>query len=149
MSVSGSTGREGLRYQPDERVSPGLALALGLQITVLAIAGIILIPTIVMRAGGANESYLAWAVFATVAICGATTVLHAVRVWRIGTGSPGGDGTPPESYIAVCATAVADGRARRCWRPWLSPRPPCRIVLAARLPLFQRLLTPTVSANGD
>ena len=49
-----STGRAGggeIRYQPDEAPAPGLALGLGLQICVLTIAAIILIPTIVMRAG--------------------------------------------------------------------------------------------------
>ncbi len=145
MSVSGSTGREGLRYQPDERVSPGLALALGLQITVLAIAGIILIPTIVMRAGGASESYLSWAVFATVAICGATTMLQAVRVWRIGCGHVvlmGATG----SFIAVCITAVAEGGpALLATLVVVSSFVP--IAIAARLSLFQRLLTPTISGT--
>ena len=62
-----ASGRKGLRYEPHEKPPPALSFGLGLQIVVLSIAGIILVPTIVMRAGGAGESYLAWAVFATVA----------------------------------------------------------------------------------
>lgn len=75
----------GIRFQPDETPSPTLSLGLGLQVVVLSPAGIILIATIVMRTGGASESYLSWA-FATVAICDATIVLHAIRSLRIGTG---------------------------------------------------------------
>ena len=68
MSANGPGGRTGPRYQPDERPPPALALGLGAQLAVLSVAGIILIPTVVMRAGGASEDYLSWAVFATVAI---------------------------------------------------------------------------------
>lgn len=67
MSTADSSGRSGLRYQPDERPPPVLALGLGLQIAVLTIAAIILIPTVVMRAAGATEAYLSWAVFASLA----------------------------------------------------------------------------------
>ena len=145
MSASGTAGREGLRYQPDDRVTPGLAFALGLQITVLTIAGIILITTIVMRAGGASENYLSWAVFATVAICGATTILQAIRVWRIGTGHVilmGATG----SFIALCITAIAEGGpALLATLVVASSFVP--IAIAARLSLFQRMLTPTVSGT--
>ena len=76
----------GIRFQPDETPAPTLSLGLGLQVFVLSPAGIILSPTIMKRAGGASESYLSWAAFATVAICGATVVLHAIRSLRIGAG---------------------------------------------------------------
>ncbi|MCE2520313.1 MAG: hypothetical protein J4G15_10945 [Alphaproteobacteria bacterium] len=135
----------GIRFQPDETPAPALSLGLGLQIVILSLAGIILIPTIVMRAGGASESYLSWAVFATVAICGATTILHAIRIWRIGTGHLVVMG-PTGVYIAVCITAVAeDGPALMATLVVVSSVLP--LVLAARLPLFQRLLTPTLSAT--
>ncbi|MCY4607717.1 MAG: hypothetical protein OXD40_03840 [bacterium] len=135
----------GIRFQPDETPAPALSLGLGLQIVILSLAGIILIPTIVMRAGGASESYLSWAVFATVAICGATTILHAIRIWRIGTGHLVVMG-PTGVYIAVCITAVAEGGpALMATLVVVSSVLP--LVLAARLPLFQRLLTPTLSAT--
>lgn len=140
-----ASGRKGLRYEPHEKPPPALSFGLGLQIVVLSIAGIILVPTIVMRAGGAGESYLAWAVFATVAICGATTILHAIRVWRIGTGYLIVMG-PSGAFIAVCAAAVAQGGpALLATLVVVSSVLP--LLLAARLPLFQRLLTPTVSAT--
>ena len=145
MSAAGTEGPGGIRFQPDERLAPALSLGLGLQIVVLSIAGVILVPTIVMRAGGASESYLSWAVFATVAICGATTILHAVRVWRIGAGYLIVMG-PTGAYIAVCIAAVAvGGPALLATLVVVSAVLP--LVFAARLPLFQRLLTPTVSAT--
>ena len=60
------------------------------------------------RAGGASEGYLARAVFATVAICGATTILQGLRVWRIGTGRVVTRGATG-SFIAVCVVAVKQG----------------------------------------
>ncbi len=143
-----STGRAGggdIRYQPDETPAPGLAIGLGLQICVLTIAAVILIPTIVMRAGGASESHLSWAVFATVVICGATTMLQAVRVGRIGSGYVvimGATG----SFIAVCIAAIREGGpALLATLVVISALVP--IVLATWLPLFQRVLTPTVSGT--
>ena len=64
MSAAEIDGRRGIRQQPDERPPPALALGLGAQLAVLSVAGNILIPTVVMRAGSASESYLPWAVFA-------------------------------------------------------------------------------------
>ena len=145
MNASGAGGRSGLRYQPDERPPPALALGLGLQIALLTIAGIILVPTVVMRAAGASEAYLSWAVVATVAICGATTMLQAIRTGRIGSGHVvimGASG----AFIAVCIAAVAAGGPELLATLVLvSSLVP--LVLSARLSLFQRILTPTVSGT--
>ena len=145
MNADGPDGRGGLRYEPDERAPAALALGLGLQIAVLSIAAIILVPTIVIRAAGASEAYLSWAVFATVAICGATTILQSVRAGRIGTGHlvvMGASG----AFIAVCISAVSSGGpALLATLVVVSSFVP--LVLSARLSLFQRVLTPTVSGT--
>ena len=145
MSANGPGGRTGLRYQPDERPPPALAFGLGLQIAVLTIAGIILVPTIVMRAAGASEDYLSWAVFGTVAICGATTVLQSIRTGRIGSGHVlimGASG----AFIAVCINAVAaGGPALLATLVVISSLVP--LLISVRLALFQRILTPTVSGT--
>ena len=145
MSASEAGVRRGIRYQPDERPPAALALGLGVQLAVLSVAGIILIPTVVMRAGGASESYLSWAVFATVAICGATTILQAFRAWRLGSGHVlvmGASG----AFIAVCITAVAEGGpALMAILVLVASVVP--LVFAARLSLFQWVLTPSVSGT--
>ena len=143
--MSGSSGPSGLRYQPDERPPAALAFGLGLQIAVLTLAAIILVPTIVMRAAGASEAYLSWAVFATVAVCGVTTVLQSVRAGWIGTGHLVVVAASA-AYISVCISAVAaGGPALLATLVLVSSVVP--LVLSARLALFQRVLTPTVSGT--
>ena len=145
MSAGEPGGRGGLRYQPDERPPPALAFVLGLQIAVLTLAATILVPTIVMRAAGASGGYLTWAVFATVAICGVTTILQSVRAGRIGTGHLVVV-SASTAYISVCIAAVsAGGPALLATLVVVSCLVP--FVLSAQLSLFQRVLTPTVSGT--
>ena len=145
MSTAATGGRKGIRYQPDERPPPALAFGLGAQIAVLTIAGIILVPTIVMRAAGASEDYLSWAVFGTVAICGLTTALQSIRTGRIGSGHVlimGASG----AFIAVCINAIAaGGPALLATLVIISSLVP--LLISVRLALFQRILTPTVSGT--
>ena len=134
-----------LRYQPDEKPPALLVFGLGLQIAVLSLAAIIVVPTIVMRAGSAGEDYLSWAVFATVAICGVTTILQSLRAGWVGAGHlvvMGASG----AFIAVCITAVSEGGpALLATLVVVSSFVP--FVLSVRLSLFQRVLTPTVSGT--
>ena len=145
MSAGEPGGHGGLRYQPDERPPPPLAFVLGLQIAVLTLAATILVPTIVMRAAGASGGYLTWAVFATVAICGVTTILQSVRAGRIGAGHLVVV-SASTAYISVCISAVsAGGPALLATLVVVSCLVP--FVLSAQLSLFQRVLTPTVSGT--
>ena len=145
MSSGGPNIRSGLRYQPDERPPTTLALGLGLQLALLNIAAVMIIPTIVMRAAGQPEDYVAWAVFASVAICGATTMLQVLRFGRIGSGHLLVMGTSA-AYISICIEALAaSGPALLAVLVVLSSLVP--IALSWRLSLFQRILTPTVSGT--
>ena len=145
MNTGESGSRSGIRYQPDERPPAALALGLGFQIVALTLAAIILVPTIVMRAAGASEGYLSWAVFASVAICGVTTILQSVRAGRIGTGHLVVVAASA-AFISVCISAVsAGGPALLASLVLVSSVVP--LVMSARLSLFQRVLTPTVSGT--
>ncbi len=145
MSANHSALTAGVRYQPDEKIPIALAIGLGLQLTFLTIAAIMLIPTIVMRAGGQTEAYVSWAVFASVVVCGMTTVLQAFRIGRIGTGHVLVMGTSG-AFITVCIAAVAkSGPALLATLVIISALVP--LVLSWRLSLFQRILTPTVSGT--
>ena len=145
MSTNNPGGPSRIRYQPDDRLSATLSLGLGFQIAVLSIAGIILIPTVVMRAAGATEAYLSWAVFTAVAVGGSATILQAVRIGRIGMGYILAMG-PSAAFIAVCITAVAEGGpAMLATLVVITSLVP--LVLSYRLSLFQRLLTPTVAGT--
>lgn len=145
MSAGGPVVRSDLRYQPDERPPTMLALGLGLQLALLNIAAVMIIPTIVMRAAGQPEDYVAWAVFASVGICGATTMLQALRYGRIGSGHLLVMGTSA-AYISICIEALAaSGPALLAVLVVISSLVP--IALSWRLSLFQRILTPTVSGT--
>ena len=145
MSADGPVVRSDLRYQPDERPPTMLALGLGMQLALLNIAAVMIIPTIVMRAAGQPEDYVAWAVFASVGICGATTMLQALRYGRIGSGHLLVMGTSA-AYISICIEALAaSGPALLAVLVVISSLVP--IALSWRLSLFQRILTPTVSGT--
>ncbi|MYI99220.1 MAG: hypothetical protein F4104_06250, partial [Gemmatimonadetes bacterium] len=108
MSSDGSVVRSGLRFQPDEPPPTMLSLGLGLQLALLNIAAVMIIPMIVMRAAGQTEDTVAWAVFASVAICGATTMLQVLRFGRIGSGHLLVMGTSA-AYISICIETLAAG----------------------------------------
>ncbi len=144
--ASDESGRNsGVRYEPDERPPPALTVALGLQLAILCVAGVVLTPAIVVRAGGGGETYLAWAVFAAVAVSGLSTVLQAVRVGRVGAGYVLAMGTSG-AFISVCVVALAQGGpAMLATLVVISSL--FQFALAARLSLLRRILTPTVTGT--
>ncbi len=145
MASDDSYGRTGVRYEPDEKPPTALTAALGLQLAVLCIAGVVLTPAIVIRAAGGAEAYLAWAVFAAVAVSGVSTVLQAVRVGRVGAGYVLAMGTSG-AFIAICVTAIAEGGpAMLATLVVISSL--AQFALAARLSLFRRIFTPTVAGT--
>ena len=137
--------RTSVRYEPDDKPPTALTFGLGLQLAILCLGGIVLTPAIVVRAAGGSETYLTWAVFAAVAVSGVTTVLQAVRVGRIGAGYVLLMGTSG-AFIAVCVTALAKGGpAMLATLVVISAL--FQFVLAARLSLLRRVLTPTVAGT--
>ena len=98
---------EDLRYEVGDRIPRPLALALGAQLAALALNGAVLMPTIVFRAGGAEE-FVVWAVFASVLACGVAAILQGTRVGRIGSGYALTH-ISSAIFIAVCAEALIQG----------------------------------------
>ena len=143
-----ATGTElptSVRYEADERPPLPLSVGLGVQLMVLIVAGIVLTPAIVIRAAGGSETYLAWAVFAAVAISGTTTVMQAVRFGRIGAGYVLAMGTSG-AFIAICVTALVEGGpALLATLVVISAL--FQFTFSARLSLFRRVLTPTVAGT--
>ena len=145
MTTSDADRRAGMRYEANDKPPPALALGLGLQLAILTAAGIVLTPAIVVRAAGGTEAYLSWAVFAAVAISGATTVLQAVRVGRLGAGYVLAMGTSG-AFIAICVAAIAKGGPAML-ATLVVVSALFQFALAARLSLFRRILTPTVAGT--
>ena len=100
-----------LRYEVNDNPPTPLAIGLALQFTILAIAGIVVTPAIVIQAAGMtgeNNSYLQYAVFASLLVCGLCTFLQARPVWRIGSGYILLMGTSG-AFIAVSIAALKAG----------------------------------------
>ena len=145
MQTEQSASRAGIRYEPNDKPPRALTFGLGLQFTILCVAGVVLTPAIVVRAAGGSETYLSWAVFAAVAVSGATTVLQAIRFGRIGAGYVLLMGTSG-AFIAVCVAALAKGGpAMLATLVVISSL--FQFALAARLSLLRRVLTPTVAGT--
>ena len=142
MNSTDASHRSGIRYEADESPPLPLAIGLGLQLAALALGGIVLTPAIIVRAAGGDEAFLAWAVFAAVAVSGITTVLQAARVGRIGAGYVLLMGTSG-AFIAVSVTALAEGGpAMLATLVVISSL--FQFGLSTKLSLFRRILTPTV-----
>lgn len=134
-----------IRYEADDKPPLALTAGLGLQFAILAIAGIVLTPAIVIRAASESEEYLAWAVFAAAVVSGISTVLQAVRVGRVGSGYVLLMGTSG-AFIAVCVTALVQG-GPTLLATLVVASSLFQFLLAAKLSLFRRLLTPTVAGT--
>ena len=145
MSPDKSAHASGIQFEPPDKLPVAVAFGLGLQLTALSISATVLITTIVMRAAGQSEAYLAWAVFAAVAIGGVSSMLQAARMGRLGMGHVlmmGSSG----AFIAVCIEALKMGGTGTL-AVLVVAAALFQFVIAERLSLFRQILTPTVSGT--
>jgi len=131
-----------VRYEADESPPHALAILLALQVVVLIVAGIVLLPTIVLRAAGGLETYGAWAIFWALMISGAVTVLQAYRRGRFGAGYLLFMGTSG-AFMAVSITAISTG-GLPLLMTLVVVSSLFQFLLAARLAMLRRIITPTV-----
>ena len=142
MAAGGAQPGSGVRYEPNENPPATVVLAGGLQILVLGLAGMVLIPTMVIRAVGGTDAYLSWAVFWAVAVSGVCAALQAVRLGRIGAGHVLAMG-PPVAFIGVSVSALTEG-GPALLAALVVASSFVSIAISMRLALFRRLLTPTI-----
>ncbi len=136
---------EHVRYEPEENPPPLIALGAGAQAAMLIISPVVLTVVIVVRIAEAPESYLTWAIFAAMAVCGLITMLQAARWGRIGSGHVLIMGTSG-AFIAVCVAALElAGPATLASLVIISSL--FQFMLAARLSLLRRIFTPTVTGT--
>ena len=144
MNRSQLRSNDDLRYEVDDRIPRPLALALGAQIAVLALNGVVLMPTIVFRAAGAEELVL-WAVFASVVACGISAIMQAAQWGRIGAGYALTH-ISSAIFIAVCVEALIQG-GPGLLATLVVISAVAQGVLSARLSLLHRVLTPIVTGT--
>ena len=136
---------EAIRYEPDEPCPPLIALGVGLQGVMLVLATIVLIVAITARAGGQDDSYLTWAVFASLVIAGGLTALQAGRIGRFGAGHILIMGPTP-NYVAVSVLALAAGGPALLASLTVAAAL-FYLLLSVWLPLLRRIITPVVSGT--
>ncbi|HKY94895.1 MAG TPA: solute carrier family 23 protein [Kiloniellales bacterium] len=142
--MSESERRE-VRYELTEQPPPALSLALAAQTVALILAGILLTPVIVLRAGGA-ESYAPWAIFAALVVSGLGTIVQSRPIGRIGSGYVLFMGTSG-AVISVGVTAIHDGSVAMLMTLIVVSS----LVLfpfAANLGLLRKVITPTVGGTA-
>ncbi len=136
---------QSIRYEADEACPPMVALGVGLQGAIFGLAPLVLIVAITARAGGQDESYLSWAVFAALIIAGCLTALQASRIWRLGAGHILIMGATP-NFVAISVLALtAGGPALLASLIVVSSL--AYLALALWLPLLRRIITPVVSGT--
>ncbi len=140
-----STGRAGIRYAVDEQPPHLLAAGLGIQVVVLIVGGIVLGPIIVLRSVPGSEEYLGWVIFAALFVCGLTTIIQARPIGPFGAGYVLYMGTSG-AFIAVSITAVEQGGVALL-ATLVFASALVQFVLASRLALLRKLITPTVGGT--
>ena len=136
---------ENIRYEPDERPPPLLAIGAGFQAALIMLAPVVLGVVVVLQIAGQPAAYTAWAVFAALVVSGVTTILQAVRFGRIGSGHVLFMGTSG-AFIAVCIGALAAG-GPAMMASLIVISSLFQFALAARLALLRRIFTPVVTGT--
>ena len=134
-----------LKYEANESCPVPVALGMGLQGVVLALAPILVVVAVTTRAGGQGEEYLSWALFAALIISGALTALQGSRLWRLGAGHILIMGATP-NFVAVSVLALAAG-GPSLLASLVVVSALFYLALANWLPLLRRVITPVVSGT--
>ena len=140
-----TSANHNVRYEPDEKPPPLIALGAGLQAAALIVAPVVLTVVIVARIAQQADGYISWAVFAALLISGVTTVLQAVRVGRFGAGHVLIMGTSG-AFIAVCVAALLEG-GPSTMAALIVVSSLFQFLMASRLSLLRRVFTPVVSGT--
>ena len=134
-----------LRYEPEEKCPPTLALASAFQIFVPNTISVILLTTVVALASGQGHDYLDWAIFSGLIITGISVILHTFRFWHIGSGRlvVTNFNVP---FLAVTALALATG-GPGLLASLVVTSTLLQFLMTMRLASFRRLFTPVVSGT--
>lgn len=145
MGRQASSSTPGIQYEPGEKSPLALSLGLALQLTAVSVSATILIATVIFRAAGESEAYLTWAVFASIAIGGAATMIQSVRLGRLGSGHVLMMGSS-SAFVAVAIDALVGGGPGMLVT-LVAVTGLFQLFVSERLSLFRQILTPTVSAT--
>ena len=127
-------------------VKTALTKAQGTQAAMLIVAPVVLTVVVVVRIAEASESYLVWAVFAAMVVCGLTTVLQAARWGPLRLWARADHGHVRGAFIAVCVVALKSAGPLTL-ASLVVIASLFQFLLAARLSLLRRIFTPDVTGT--
>ena len=145
LGVSSLAAEEGVLYEPDDRCPLLVALGVGFQAVVLALAPTLLCATVIAEKGYDGDQYLTWAIFAALIINGIVTALQAARLGSFGTRHMLITGTTP-NFIAISITAITEG-GPELLASLLVASALFQFAMGLWLPLLRRIITPVVSGT--
>ena len=134
-----------VRFEPHEQPSNPVTIGLAAQYCLLTLGPIVLTVAIVVRTAGASELFLSWAACAALLVSGITTMVQARRFGRFGSGYILLMGTSG-AFIAVSVGALAQGGPGML-ATLVAASALFQFLLATRLSLLRRLITPTVAGT--
>ncbi|MCY4110806.1 MAG: hypothetical protein OXF96_02560 [Chloroflexi bacterium] len=143
--MASASADERIRYEPDERCPPLVAIGVGIQGALLALVPLAVVAAISGVAAGQDERQLTWTLVAALVVGGIVTILQAVRVGRVGLGHIMIMGVTP-NYIAVSVLALAEGGPSTV-ASLLVLSSVFYFAVAAWLPQLRRVITPAVSGT--
>ena len=133
------------RYEAHENPPPFASLGYGLQFSLIASATLLVTPVVVAKASGRDDSYLVWMVFASLLVCGVSTLIQVRRLGPVGAGAVLPMFTAAFS-IPFCITAVVDGGPATLMTLVLVSAA-VQIVVSRWLFILRRFVTPIVGGT--
>ena len=139
------TASQNPRYEAHENPPLFASLGYGLQFSLIASATLLVTPVIVAKASGRDDSYLVWMVFASLLVCGVSTLIQVRRLGPVGAGAVLPMFTAAFS-IPFCITAVVDGGPATLMTLVLVSAA-VQIVVSRWLFILRRFVTPIVGGT--
>ena len=144
--MANGSGRDvALRFAADDRPPRAVSLIIGAQSAMLVCVPVVVVTTIVVRVANQSDAYLRWAIFASMVIGGLLTIVQARRLGGLGGGTLTVMGASGAGIGVAVLALVAGGPALLAALVLAAGL--CQLVLAARLVLLRRIITPVVSGT--
>ena len=133
------------RFEAQENPTFWAFLGYGAQFSLIASATLMVTPVVVATKSGEGEGYLVWMVFASLLVCGVSTILQVRRLGPVGAGAVLPMFTAAFS-IPFCITAVVDGGPATLTTLVLVSAA-IQLVISRWLFILRRIVTPIVGGT--
>ncbi len=133
------------RFEAHENPTLSASFGYAAQFSLIASATLMVTPVVVATKSGQGEGYLVWMVFASLLVCGVSTILQVRRLGPIGAGAVLPMFTAAFS-IPFCITAVMDGGPATLTTLVLVSAV-IQLVISRWLFILRRIVTPIVGGT--